>query len=366
MYRSINISIAIIILSYLMVAVALVETVHAQAAHETIRPSLVYLKATAKGASGTETGVDKETNATGFLVSEDGLILTVYHLISELGNVVPQTVRIEARISEKNSEARRAMIVEGMRNTDLLLLKIPPGREKYVKAILGSAKSHNDRDTVYTSGFPNSISYRKQENKIEVRDGPGGYLWTTGLRFEHGQSGGPIYNVAGEVIGVVKGEEGTLSYMIPIEFADSLLAQVRFAEIKKALQDLDSLKLTIDWHGKLNRDHDPPKIELRYKKIVPGDPQVDSITLKVKLFALKDGEKKFLRDAFEVQNQLRTGFEGRTGGVFDVSEIWGTIKALKKAYKLERVLGLKVSILSTLTDGTEQIARPIIIDFEED
>ena len=105
-----------------------------------IRPSLVYLKATAKGASETETGVTKETNATGFVVSDDGLILTVYHLISKLGDVVPETVEIEARIGEKNANLRRATIVDVSINTDLLLLKIPPNINKYTKVTLGVRK----------------------------------------------------------------------------------------------------------------------------------------------------------------------------------------------------------------------------------
>ena len=586
----------------------------AQEVHKLIRPSLVYLKATAKGASGTETVVTKETTATGFLVSEDGLVLTVYHLISKLGDVVPQTVRIEARISEKNANPIRAAIVDASINTDLLLLKIPPGAKEYTKVSLGNAQSHDDDDAIYTSGFAKLISYRKQEGKIETREGPGGHLWATGLKFEYGQRGSPIYNAAGEVIGIVEGDKGTLSYMIPIGFADSLLAQVRspvyaeeriaspvYAEeriallvgnqayakevgplknpindisqvgaalkkigfkverlsnagfgdlhkavnryvrrlrqagddaigffyysghgganpdtnvnylipvdvqsaeeeqlwdnsiplqrviadlsnrasnathfvvfdacrnelqlkkrgtkalgrrkgfqperqhpgmliayatapgelasdvgagvgpyakvlaeelvkpgleavamfrqvqlkvddktgqspwlrfpslpeiylagrddtLEKRLLEFDSLRLKMDWAGELKRTNGRPKITVAYEKLIPGDPQVDSIDLLIKPVGIRDGKKETI-SALKYLNQRRLGMIGKTMGVFEILGLWEKIVMLRETLGFDKISYLNVEIIPTLTDGTKQPSKTIKISYEED
>jgi serine protease Do len=212
---------------------------HAQDAHKQVRPSLVYLKATGQVRGGENASSEAETTlGTGFVVSSDGLVLTTHHIISELGDVEPRTVSIEARIAEKSANARPAAIVDDAINMDLLLLKLPPGPDDYVPVSLGSAYDHDDTQDIYTSGFPRSISYRTQNGRIEAREGPGGYLWVTDLNFEYGQSGSPIYNGDGEVIGVVKGVEGSLNYIVPIEFADSLLAQVRLREMKQQVQKM--------------------------------------------------------------------------------------------------------------------------------
>ncbi len=238
MSKFVTVSIMFIVIMVVAATGVWVGVAHAESPHQTIRPSLVYLKATALGASGVQTGVKMESTATGFLVSEDGLILTVYHLLTKMGNFVPDTLMIKASIKEKNANAWSAAIVDASINTDLLLLKIPPGTEEYPKVALGSALSQNDSDAIFTSGFPNTLTYITREDKIEAREGPGGYLWTTGLKFEQGQSGSPVYNADAEVIGIVKGDEGSLGYMIPIEFADPLLVQVRLREIQKELSEI--------------------------------------------------------------------------------------------------------------------------------
>ncbi len=50
------------------------------------RLSTVYLRATGR----TTTGVPHETVATGFFVNERGNILTVNHLVTDLGDVDPE------------------------------------------------------------------------------------------------------------------------------------------------------------------------------------------------------------------------------------------------------------------------------------
>ena len=147
--------------------------VRAQEVHQLIRPSLVFLRAAGQVRSGPNASQEVETFGTGFLVSSDGLVLTAAHLISKLGDVEPNTVRIEARIAEQSANARPAAAVDWSDPTDLLLLKLPPGPDDYVPVSLGSAYDHDDSQDIYTSGFPRSISYRTQDGRVEAREGPG-------------------------------------------------------------------------------------------------------------------------------------------------------------------------------------------------
>lgn len=215
----------------------------AQEPHNTIRRSLVYIVAEAKGASGVQTGVLKKAYSTGFIVASDGLILTVYHLIRELGDIVPETLKIHGHISEKNATSRRCAIIDASPNTDLLLLKIPPGVNEYPAVVIGNAVNHSDAESIFTSGFPKTVTYRKQKDKIEAREGPGGYLWATGFRSIYGESGSPVYNRNAEIVGIIKGSEGPTTYFIPVEFANTLLVSVKLNSIQ---EQLDSTIMRVD------------------------------------------------------------------------------------------------------------------------
>ncbi len=330
--------------------------------HEIILSSLVYLEATGKVGSS-----HVESYATGFLVSNDGLVLTTYHLISELGDVDPQSVRIDARIKQKNANVWRAAIVDASINTSLLLLKIPPSSEKYTKVRLGSAQSHNDSDPIYTSGFPKSSSTpRKHDQKIESREGPGGHLWTTGLKFKYGESGSPIYNADGQVIGIVKSDkENQTAYMIPIGFADSLMAQVRLREIQKFLHDFESLRFKMTWSGRLIQASGHSRIVVSYEKMVAGDPQVESVDLLIKPYGIRDGKKELVSE-LRMKELPRTGLLGTTVGVFELSELWGKINILRETLDFDEITYLKVKIKPKLTDGTPQESKSIVINYVED
>jgi hypothetical protein len=218
----------------------------AEEPHDTIRESLVYIRATAlsndKDPAGQ--GRDIEARATGFFVSSDGLILTNYHILDQLGYAVPSTIRFQVSVGEKSADARTALTVDGNEISDLLLLKAVPAVAPYVTVTLGSAYRHPEGDRVYTSGFPRDISYRKGSGEIAAREGPGGALWSIDdLRIRSGQSGSPVYDARGAVIGVLKADDDSAVYMIPIDAADGLIAQVRIRDLTDRLETLEAAAL---------------------------------------------------------------------------------------------------------------------------
>lgn len=212
------------------------------AAQKEMGKSLVYL--TASGID--KNGAPLETQATGFVISSDGYILTVYHLLSELKDVVPETVIIRANIGEKTEEPKfRVSIMNAIELNDLLLLKLPRSNDNYVPVKLATLDQANAADEIFSSGFPqqSQVLPIPIEGKVQVREGPLGYLWTVqGMTFGKGSSGSPVFTDDGTVIGAAKGQDKkdpTLNYMIPIQLADALIVTVRFAKMQKEIAELN-------------------------------------------------------------------------------------------------------------------------------
>jgi S1-C subfamily serine protease len=280
----------------------------AEAAHAAMRKSLVYLKATGIGASGAIAGANMTATGTGFLVSEDGFILTNYHLLTELGDVLPNTIEIRANIGEKAQELKfKAATVNAVPENDLLLIKIPSGADKHVPVRLGSLAEAYAASQILTSGFPSEVDYQTVNGRVSSRDTGSGYLWTVGnMAFEHGQSGSPIYTPDGKVIGVAKGQsEGSpsLNHMIPIHLADSLIGHLRIAELQAkiatletsiknletnkvdpakkdldtAVQNIDEIASNFEWSASINASD----VEIDYRKLANTGPSVDRIVAVV-------------------------------------------------------------------------------------
>ncbi len=222
----------------------------AEEPHDTVRESLVFIRATGLSTQTGTQGKEVHATATGFLVSENGLILTNYHILEQLGEVSPKTIRFEISVRERTSDRRPAATVNGSEILDLLLLKTPPPAVPFTAASLGSALRHPDGDAIFTSGFPDAPSYRKQRGLIEAREGPGGVLWSINFGLRPGQSGSPVYDRDSKVIGVIKGDDESGSYMIPIDVADGLISQVRiraiWERIEKLEDALDEVRTRID------------------------------------------------------------------------------------------------------------------------
>jgi hypothetical protein len=333
-----------------------------------MRQQLVHLRALGLSRSGQNTSQEVESYATGFIVSEDGLVLTVYHLISELGDIAPDTVRIEARIASKHTDALPAAVVDASVPTDVMLLKLPPAAEPYASlgTKLGRAIDHKEDDDVYTSGFPKVLDYRKQSGKIEARHGPGGYLWATNLQFLAGQSGSPVYDSEGTVIAVVKGDAENVGYIIPIGYADALLAQVRLREIANSMRDFEVLRKQFRWEGEAVANDSGLSASIWYEKSVGGEPHVDSIDVEITLRGrrISNGEERDV-GPYPLIDIPRVAQLGRTGWTFRVSDNDFGARIRQYAEDFEMTFDeVRVDIVPTLTDGSE--LRRKRIEFEID
>ena len=168
--------------------------------------------------------VSGSVSGSGFVISEDGYILTNYHVIEDA-----YTGGYEVKVMFYNGDTYTAEIKGFDRNNDIAVLKIDA--EGLNAATLGSSDSLYVGDTVYAVGNPlGELSYSMTSGMVSATD----RLITTEegtmtmFQFDaavnEGNSGGPVYNTSGQVVGVVtakSSEDGTegLGFAVPIDDA---------------------------------------------------------------------------------------------------------------------------------------------------
>lgn len=168
--------------------------------------------------------LDPRTNApmwggTAFLVNSSGILVTNYH-------VVNGATRMEIRWPDGKSLRSLSVLALDPQN-DLALLKIPVSGAEYVPLAC------NARPEVGTKVFTIGNSLGPLENTFSeglisgIRNLDGHTVIQISAPISHGNSGGPLLNSLGEVIGVtaatLKGGQ-SLNFAIPVSYVCQLMA----------------------------------------------------------------------------------------------------------------------------------------------
>jgi serine protease Do len=166
--------------------------------------------------------VGRRGAGTGIVVNRDGGVLTNYHVVGD-GRWPVEVILADGRKAP-------AEIVRTQPATDLALLRIAPGGLQPV--IFGDSSSLRVGELVFAVGHPWSLPSSASAGivsalgEVPVRWGglPAEYIRSDVL-LGPGNSGGPLLNAAGEVVGVnamILG--GDLSVAIPIHVVRRWLA----------------------------------------------------------------------------------------------------------------------------------------------
>src|SRR3989338_6695911 len=146
-----------------------------------IKPTIVYV----------------ETNnsvGSGMILSVDGFILTNAHVISGVSSV---------QIKLFNSKTFSGVVVGRDENIDLALLKINTDNVSAIE--LGNSDDVQQGDEVFALGYPfgleGDVSFKEGTISRRISDGDATYLETS-AEIHPGNSGGPLVNKYGEVVGV--------------------------------------------------------------------------------------------------------------------------------------------------------------------
>ena len=149
---------------------------------------------------------------SGFFVQPDKIV-TNLHVIARPGPIFA-----------KLSDDENIWMVEGVAaydmENDLVLLKIIG---EGVPIALGSSDATRKGETIYAIGYPGGGEYKLTQGMIRSSRYRGKWLQTT-ADIAKGNSGGPMLNGKGEVIGVSTAVDETYSYAVPSDALKTLLS----------------------------------------------------------------------------------------------------------------------------------------------
>jgi S1-C subfamily serine protease len=178
--------------------------------YERDAPGVVAIRATSRaqgggalGAFGGGEGGTRTDTGTGVVISRSGLILTNEHVVDGASEV---TVALDGQ----SSHTRRATVVTENRSTDLAVLKIETSGLTLHPLTLANSSNTEVGEAVVAIGNPFGLNWTLTNGvvsalgrQIQAPDGSAisGAIQTDAA-LNPGNSGGPLINAAGEVIGV--------------------------------------------------------------------------------------------------------------------------------------------------------------------
>lgn len=139
---------------------------------------------------------------TGFLISNQGYLITNYHVVASSDSLF---------VTDKDGNAIRAELLLASRSYDLAILKIT--NEDYIRNLnipyaLSTSTGIQLGDRIFTLGYPKEdIVYG--EGYLSSRTG---YMGDTtsyqiSMALNPGNSGGPLFNEQGNIVGVISGKQ---------------------------------------------------------------------------------------------------------------------------------------------------------------
>src|SRR5713101_6319104 len=196
-----------------------------------VTPSVVVIRA--KGSEVTAGGqVRFLETGSGVLVSADGKVMTAAHVVHSMN---------EISVEFLGGETVSAKVIASELAADLSLLqleRVPAGARV---ARMANSDTARVGDPVYIVGAPYGLSYSLSAGLISARWAPNTVYKTmplaeffqTTATINTGNSGGPMFSMNGEVIGIVShnisksgGSEG-LGFVVTINTAKKLLLEKR-------------------------------------------------------------------------------------------------------------------------------------------
>jgi len=219
------------------------------------------------GSSETQT---QESAGTGFIISGDGVIVTNRHVVPAGASQVSVTLADGTKYDDVEVIGRSTQ----SSSLDVAFLKIKdPKGKKLTKVTLGDSAKVEVGDKVVAIGnalgqFQNTVTsgiisgFGRDVVASADGSGEGGEsltdLFQTDAAINQGNSGGPLVNVNGDVIGIntaVAGGADNIGFAIPINDVKGLISSVlNSGELKQSYLGVRYVSLTDDVAYELNLD----------------------------------------------------------------------------------------------------------------
>lgn len=233
--------------------------------------SVVSVDTTSKGRQQTLFGsepVTRESAGTGFILNEDGVIVTNRHVVPEGTEKVSITlsdgtqledVSVIGRTSQGDPLDIAFLKVEDKKGKDLKPVKLGDSTKvKVGQRVVAIGNALGQFQNTVTSGIISGYG-----RNVEATDGEGvdtlQNLFQTDASINQGNSGGPLVNMSGEVIGIntatAAGAAENIGFAIPISDVQGLIKSVlKEGKLLRPYLGIRYITLTDDVAYKLNLD----------------------------------------------------------------------------------------------------------------
>lgn len=146
--------------------------------------------------------VSLEGVGSGVLISSDGKILTAAHVVQSADSVA---------VEFTNDEIITAHVISSARFADVALLQLDRMPTKATVAVLGDSNKTEVGDEVFVVGAPLGLSHSlsvgyigaKRPSRQQMGSFRNAEFLQTDAAINMGNSGGPMFNLKGEVVGIV-------------------------------------------------------------------------------------------------------------------------------------------------------------------
>ncbi|MGZ8687422.1 MAG: S1C family serine protease [Gaiellaceae bacterium] len=205
----------------------------------------------------TSTTGDGQALGSGFVIDKSGHIVTNYHVIEDATD-------IEVRFS--NDDTLKATLVGSDPSTDLALLRVDAGARALTPLVLADSDRVAVGDTVVAIGNPFGLERTVTSGIVSALQravrAPNGFaidhVIQTDAPINHGNSGGPLLNTRGEVIGVNSqietGGSGDgnvgVGFAVPSNTVETVVAQLlQSGMVEHAYLGVEATELDADLAG---------------------------------------------------------------------------------------------------------------------
>ena len=192
--------------------------------------SVVSINVSSVGTNIFGQRVESASSGSGFVVTEDGYIVTNYHVVAGASTI---------SVTLYNGDIYPAVTVGGDSDYDLAVLKVQA--ENLTPVVLGDSTKVNVGDTVLAIGNPlGELTFSQSRGSVSSAnrainvDGTPFNMIQVDASINPGNSGGPLMNVYGEVIGIVSAKYSSyanttvegLGFAIPISDIQTLIVDI--------------------------------------------------------------------------------------------------------------------------------------------
>jgi serine protease Do len=165
---------------------------------------------------------------SGVLISSDGEILTNYHVIDSPRD----SEATEIQVKTSDGKSHKATVLGKDRELDIALLKIDASHLPY--AALGNSDAARVGEWVVAIGNPLGLDHTVTAGILSAkgRNILGGIqsFLQTDAAINLGNSGGPLLNLRGEVIGIntmIRADGQNIGFAVPVDKVKKILADLR-------------------------------------------------------------------------------------------------------------------------------------------